>query len=493
MDSDHSAQTFSAPTSDAFALAHFGNADLGDRRLSRRLVKLASPMSNDPRQSIPDQMGHNWADLTGAYRFFSNPDVNSQAIQGPHRQLTRLACANRGVVLCVQDTTDLDYSSRKQTKNLGSIGDGHGRGILQHTALAVSTEGEVIGILAQTWHKRVERPAQETRRQRQARWTESSIWADTARAVGPAPEGCRFVQVGDRHSDVFGHMDECRRQGHGFVLRAMHDRYVDERMDRLWKKLQAQPSAGKRKVWVPAQRDRQGRVTRPAAEVELEVRVAAVQIPPPCNDPRTADAAPLEIWAVHVTEPNPPEGAKAIEWMLLSSEKTQTLEEAQQAVTWYSCRWVIEEWHKALKDGCRLEDSQLDDAGDIERLAAVLSVIAVRLVQLRDLAEAAREPQEGDGRLPPDEARAQDPGALQASVPWVYICIVAMLAKVAPQTLTPQTFWRTVARRGGWIGRKCDGRPGWLTVWRGWAKVRAMVEAAELLAAHPDWTPKRYV
>jgi hypothetical protein len=152
------------------------------------------------------------------------------------------------------------------------------------------------------------------------------------------------------------------------------------------------------------------------------VRYAALTLAPPRNDPRFAGHAPLPVWAVHVLEEQPPAGAEPVEWMLLTSEPVTNLEEAQRIVDWYTRRWVIEEWHKALKTGCRVEASQLDQAADLMRLAAVLSVVAVRLIQLRDLADP------GTPQRP--HPAADDPQALQDLVPALYILIVARLAQV---------------------------------------------------------------
>jgi hypothetical protein len=173
------------------------------------------------------------------------------------------------------------------------------------------------------------------------------------------------------------------------------------------------------------------------------------------------------MWAVYLREENPPAGVEAVEWMLLTSLETACLEQARTIIGYYLCRWVIEEWHRCLKEGCRAEQSQLDDALDIQRLTGVLAIVAVRLLQVRDLAE-------GDGPA------ADSPAALQAVVPEMFVGIVAALAQSSPGRLTPRTFWRTVAQRGGYLGRKNDPRPGWKVLWRGWNDIVQMVRGAEL-------------
>ena len=102
-----------------------------------------------------------------------------------------------------------------------------------------------------------------------------------------------------------------------------------------------------------------------------------------------------------------------------------------------------------------------------------MSVVAVRLVQLRDLADAERSPDTAD-----------DPRALARTTPPIWIAVVARLAGVDPADLTPRTFWQTVARRGGWLARKHDPRPGWKVIWRGYHHIATMVRGIELMQPH---------
>jgi len=437
----------------------------------KRLTKLAIDMAEAPNQSLPKQCG-TWGDLKAAYRLLSHPDVQPQQISTVHRQATRQQAARRPLVLCVQDTTDLDYTHRKAVRGLGKIGDGRGRGFRQHTALAVSEAGEVLGILHQQWFLAPEPPEGETRRQRQARWSEPDVWADAARAVGPWPSASRLIHVGDRHSDVFRFLCACRELGHGFLVRAMHDRYLADGGDRLWQRLRSQPVAALRPVRVRAQRTRGNTRKRPSRTTRVAVRYAPVELPPPVNDPRTAEQPSLQVWAVYAEELSPPPEQPPVEWMLLSSEPVQTARDAARCVERYQQRWRIEEWHRALKEGCRVERSQLDDVEDLQRLAALSGVVAVRMLQLRDLADAS---------CPQRDA----PAALQRAAPAMWIEVVSRLAGVSRDALTPRAFLLTIARRGGYLGRKHDARPGWKVLWRGWYDIARMVEGLELVRGPP--------
>ena len=192
---------------------HLGHESLRRGRSERsasfkRLLKVAESLTLHPRASIPKAAG-NWADAKAAYRLLNEPDVTPDALQGPHRRVVAARCAALPVVLCLQDASDLDYTFRNGTAGLGKIGDGKGRGLIQHTALAVDpAHGRAIGLLHQSWHKRVERDPTETAKERLGRCaratsgpTRSGPWAAAAAATAPMP--CRLIHVADSHGDCF--------------------------------------------------------------------------------------------------------------------------------------------------------------------------------------------------------------------------------------------------------------------------------------------------
>ncbi len=429
-------------------------------------------MAEAPDRSLPDQH-ENWGDIKAAYRFLNNPKVTPEGIQSTHRQQVRQLCSTYPVVLAVEDGSELDYTAHRSVEGLGFVGGGIGRGLLQHSTLAVTTEGHLLGILYQIWWKRVREPKDEKRRQRQARAKESDLWADSIRAVGSIGPNTRLIHVTDRGGDCYETMHAAYAAGQGFLIRAKHDRYVNDSTEHLWGFMERQAVAGIRIVQVPARPAKGKRPAQPARTARLAVRYAAIQVPPPRNDPRFKD--PLPAWAVYVIELDPPAGVEPVEWMLLTSEGVENLDQANTRVDWYTHRWLIEEWHMAEKTGCRLEASQLKTAEALERLAALTAVVAVRLIQLRELAQAATNP----GVAAPRSLRDQ-PAALRNLVPPDWILVVSHLAKCRPETLTPRLFWLTLARRGGFIGRKSDGPPGWRTIWKGWAEVVTLVQGIEI-------------
>ena len=444
-------------------------------------------MAGSPDRSLPKQT-EAWADLLACYRFLNNPKVTPAQIQQVHRVQVAEQCRRRSLVLSVQDTTELDFTYHSSVTGLGPIGNGGGQGLLQHSALAIDPDGDLIGVLHQVWKTRVAVPEGETRRRRLGRRRESDLWPETVRAVGSLGDHTRVVHVTDRGGDLFETMIACNHQHNvGFLIRAQHDRCVEGQSSKLWSWMSEQPIAGHRDVPIPPRGSGTG---NPGRVARVSVRFGRVRLDPPRKDPRFRE--PLEVWAVYAREECPPvdvEGidmVDGIEWMLLTSEVVENFDAACTRLDWYTLRWVIEEWHRAEKTGCRLEASQLTTAEGIKRLAALLAIVAVRLMQLRDLAQIATKAAADDPSLP-----ANQPQALQAAVPDTWLLLVAKLAKCDPLELTPRAFWLTIAKKGGFLGRKHDGQPGWITIWRGWYDIMLMVQGADLLA--PDGATKTYV
>lgn len=171
---------------------------------------------------------------------------------------------------------------------------------------------------------------------------------------------------------------------------------------------------------------------------------------------------PLEMWAIRVWEEQTPAGEEPLEWILLTSVPTTTLQQAWERVEWYEHRWVVEDYHQCLKTGCRLEKRQVQSAESLMRLLGLLSPLAVRLLQLRDLGR--REPERPANAV------------LDADV----LAIVAAQTGQVPAQMTAGTFWKAVAQMGGYLARRGDGPPGWKPLWKGWFRVQTLLEGVHL-------------
>jgi hypothetical protein len=205
---------------------------------------------------------------------------------------------------------------------------------------------------------------------------------------------------------------------------------------------------------------------QPPRRARIAVRVAEVTMTAPdytAPQYRRLRRRLLTQTVVEARELHPPAGVKQpVRWVLYTSHPVRTFADARRVLEWYETRWMIEEFHKCLKTGCRLEDRQYETAAALEAVAGMYSVLAVRLLQLKTVA-----------RADPDRPAAQ-------VVPraWLsFLRIVRPKAKLA----TIRDFVRELAKLGGFLGRKGDGEPGWQTLWRGFEQFQTLLAGAELV------------
>jgi hypothetical protein len=451
---------------DQWAQNEFGFAQLGDRRRTNRLVNIAGHLAASPGGTLP-QAFPDWAELKAAYRFFGQRGVSYERVVEPHVERTRAACRQPGEYLLLEDTTLLDYSHRGALADLGVVGDGGGRGFELHSALAVRVEawtleqrpaGVVVGLFDQQCRRPRPAPEGETRGERLCRPRKSQAWAAGFKTAGRPPAGSRWIYVADRESDFYEPLQICMLHGVDFVVRGLQDRRLADEAGHLPAALARAPVLGRTTVEVRA------RGGQPARTAIVEVRSTRVDLDGPWR-PGGWQAPLRDIGVVEVREVNAPAGVKEpLHWLLLTSLPCATWAEAQRVVGYYTARWWVEEYHKALKSGAGAEESQLERAERVEPLVAVLAVVAVRLLSTKMLA-----------RSRPDafEAAASFGPQLQA----------LLEKKVGPPKggWTNRNLLRSVARVGGFIGRKGDGEPGWQTIWRGWQRLMWMAEGVNLM------------
>ena len=441
----------------AWAAATFGAAALGDARRTRRAVAAAAAVAANPAAAPPAALGDPAA-LKATYRLLHEADVTVDALTAPARAQALAAARAAPAVLLVQDTTEVDYTAHRAAAGLGPIGNGGGRGYLLQSVLAVTPAGAVLGLAHLAPCLRVPAPRRGERcAERRDRPRESDAWARAAAAVGAPPAGATWGHVGDRGADVFAFLAACRAQAADFLVRAAQDRRAaaaDGTATRVLAAARALPPAGGvRALALPA------RPGQPARTAAVAVAWAALAIRPPA-DLRAGD--PIPAWVVRVWEPEPPEAAEPVEWVLVTSVPVAAVADAWERADWYARRWLAEEYHRCLKTGCRLEASQLRDRDALWRLAGLLAPVAVRLLQPREAARAA-----------PERPAAAVVGAEA-------VAVVAAKTGAPAAGMTAGTCWRLIARLGGHQGRTRDGDPGWQTLWRGWSHVQTLLEGVHL-------------
>jgi hypothetical protein len=440
-----------------FGVRHFGTAQLGDLRRTRRLVQLADEFCKRPQATLPSKCGSS-ANYQGLLGLLDSTQVTHAAVLAPHLQLTHDTITRRtdAVTLLVGDITELDYTSKASLKDqLGPIGNGGGFGFECFNLLAVDPQSRtVLGVANQILFRRRKRKMAKAKiAQLPAEKRQSGLWLRATRDQTATPPGVCVVRVFDREGDI----NEVLQAPGSYLIRSRTNRRIrqgfaaDAPLGKLHTFLRTLPEQGRRTVVVEPSPGRAGRTA------VCGVSYAPVQICWPQSDPKP----PSRAWGVRVWELAPPAGEEALEWLLLTNVPVESVAAAQQRIDWYECRWLSEEYHKALKTGVRIEAVQLTERERLEPLIGLLSVVALNLLWLRD---AARDPVSVD--RPAEEL--VDP----------LLVVLAQASStgvtVRGMRMTVGEFYHAVARLGGYLGNFNKRPPGWQTLWRGWSQLSGM-------------------
>jgi hypothetical protein len=184
----------------------------------------------------------------------------------------------------------------------------------------------------------------------------------------------QWVGLADREGDLYDLHDAVQigPPNRHAVLRAPPDRKW-EGHQKLWAFMAAQP-LGKEQRWeVPRRR---GQSARPAT---VPVRWAQILIQAPAVGCKKGWPS-LSLWAVWVRKPQPPAGVEPIEWRLGTDWPVTTWEQAWEKGPWYGRRWGIEEWPRALQNGCGVERREFKKAEHWQRVLALDLIIAWRVL-----------------------------------------------------------------------------------------------------------------
>jgi hypothetical protein len=420
----------------------FSNVNMKDARLQKRAVQIAQGCAEHPDKSLAERFD-DWAGLKAAYRFFNHPKASHQTLQKPHyREVLEKARWAEGLVLFIQDGSELLFNSHPWTHGLGPTADGAGNGLMFHSCLVAkyheSKETKILGLSYQEAWIRPEKKSVDSPK-------ESEVWLRTLEKSGRPQKN--WVSVGDRANDIYNFLHGANSKGWKWVVRARHDRKVEIEgaQERLFPWIRRQTAKSKSKLFVKAK----GKEF--SGEVELEITWTKARLLPP--DKKSSLTAE-EVTYIRVWCPEQPK----LEWLLITNLPVENEADAQKIVEIYRRRWLIEDYHKALKTGCRIEDNQLKQASRILALFGIVGVIATQLLAMRELC-----------RLSPTTR-------VEEAVPKCWIMLMEQRLRV--KLITVRDFWRCIARLGGFIGRKSDGEPGWQTIWKGYTRFKDMLWGA---------------
>lgn len=401
------------------------------------------------------RLGGTRAGEIAAHRFLSSPHVTVSGIVGALAERTRQASVGRRVVVA-QDTTEINFSGRGAgRRGLGPAGDGKARGFFIHPNVVMDLDEEaVLGLAgAQIWTR--EDGKVTARSGRAAQDKESARWLEGSRTAAAALVGCAAQVIGvcDREGDVWDHFVHAP-PGMELAVRSRHNRPLEDGRA-LFEALAGRPPLAATLVKVaprgPGDKGRTAKVVLRAGRVRIRRPGAA-----PSDDPKV-----LEIGFVEAIEHDPPQGAKPLAWRILTTLPVETADQAREVVSVYRLRWRIEEVFRALKrDGLALEETQMQDAPRLFRLAAMGLGAAVRIIQLVD----ARD---GAASRPMSDVLDQNLTGEVALLVSDREGATAKQKNPHPQGSLAWLSW-VVARYGGW---NCYGKPpGPKTMAYGWPR-----------------------
>ena len=455
-----------AALSSSWSREEFGSLDLGDSRLTERLMRVSEDLSGSPLSGIHAACG-DWASSKAAYRLFDNEKVSSTEILGAHFQQTVARMRAHARVFAIQDTTYLDYTAHPSTSGLGPIGTRAQKhyGFVKHTTLVVSESGLPLGCLTdKVWVR--DEGVVGSRKSKPLSEKESYKWIEAlGQTKSQAPAGVEVISIGDREADIYDFFVEAQESP--FVIRATQDRgVVSDESGTLKALMESQPVAGEITAEAPARGNQSARSAR------LNVHFTKTTLIPPYRS-QTASAEklpPVDVNAVWVVETHPPGEATPLEWLLLTNVEVSDFTDAVERISWYCLRWQIEVYFKVLKSGTKVQDCRLQTQDRLLRYIALMSVIAWRLYWMTWINRHA----------PTAECTC-----VLTTNEWQALYCVTHKTRTLPEKIPDVSqviVW--IAKLGGFLGRKSDGNPGVTVIWRGWQRLRDIADTFSIF--HDD-------
>ena len=444
----------------------FGDAALGDKRLTKRLELIAAQLSSSIGTSLAASCNGDEAALEGSYRFIRNNQFTAENIAEGGFLSTVRKSANRDVLLAIEDTTSLAFTHnvREQLGDLGGPKNAHSRGFIVHTSLMLDGETEeTLGLIDQNrWcrdaadrgkkHQRDNRPYDEK---------ESYKWEENSRVISERMGDLmpNVISVCDREADVYEYISYKIENNQRFIVRASNDRNVEDTKNSLFAQISEAKKIGEYCIEITQKGGRKAR----AATIILQAK--EITIMPPERKVKNG-LTPLTINVVFATEENCPKDVEPLQWILITTEDISSFANARKITRYYELRWRIEEFHKAWKSGAGAEEQRMQDANNLEKMVVLLAFIAVRLLQLKEGLEKEKiEPSE---KIPCTTMLSKEE--------WAMLWFSTYEHKALPKK--PESLkWAycAIAKLGGWVDSKRTGKASWATIWKGWFKLQERI------------------
>ena len=446
---------------------------LPDKRLNQRLIKIVEQATQQPSATIP-QASETGSDTKATYDFWKSERFDYIDIIEGHRQKTLQRAKKEELVLMIQDTSDFNFThhrSKTWDKGFGqTCSQNYVRGLKVHSSLMVSTQGVPLGISdLQIWtreptkkKKQAQKKIKKSIGQKESkRWLRGLVDAELA-----VSSNTKVVTITDREGDIYEMLAMPRNSNSHLLIRAKHNRRVENELKHLFPSLSASESVGEMEIVLPKTEKRMAR------KALVTIRYIQVKMMAPQNRVGKTKTESISVNAISVVEENPPDGEKGIEWRLLTTLPITNYDDVLTYIQWYTYRWRIERYHYVLKSGCRVEKLQLETAERIKKALATYAIVAWRLLWL--LYESRKNPD-----VSSELVLTQDE--------WQSLYCYIHKKNEPPNEAPPikmVIIW--IAKLGGFLGRKKDGEPGIKSLWRGLRRLFDIAQTWKLAKSSPD-------
>lgn len=426
------------------------DVEFGDKRLNERAATISAEFLRNPFVSPPKMMKSLKA-TKAFYRFMDSDKVSHEKLIATHVMKSKEKIAEHNVILAIQDSMTISLNRNYEIDGLYPVGgrkNNPAEGILIHNTISVipyTEYGIIDGLIHQIIHKR------KIKEERNKENNDSVLWTKSIEAVGNSPN-TMVIDVMDRGADILNVMNSSLEYNHEFIIRAKHNRCLDGKNDdHLFDFAKRLPVAGHTSLDIQANKGRKKRTAK------LAISFSKITLPQTGTDESKINCSIL-----HILETNCVDNQEPLEWFILTSLDVRTLEDALKIAKYYSFRWIIEEYHKCMKTGFRLEQTQLKKLQRIENLLGFIAVSSVKLLQIRDI------------------VRNNPTADAQEYVEKEDINIVRAYYKIKKKEMNIDQFLRNIAQMGGFLNRKSDGNPGWQSIWEGWKFFLGLKEGVKL-------------
>lgn len=442
-------------------------ANFGDKRLNKRYGSIINEMLLSPTNTIPTTF-RSWSETLAAYRFYNHDKVNPEQILSPHANATLERIKSEKIVLIPQDTTEIDFTGRKELSGMGYLSDESGKGFYLHPSIAFTPERLCLGVVDMQHWIRKEIGTRNKRKRRPIEEKETYCWLkgyEAANKIALMAPDTVVVSISDREGDIYEVLEKLPSEVNKayWLVRCQHDRAtLDEKTNKFTLHLKDQVSKtdpiGNIEFIMPAgtsYRNCKKRHTRKARTVKQEIRVCSVLLRPPARKDKHFES--IKVQVIHCRETDAPEGEKPIEWFLITSVPIDSANKVIEVVNWYLCRWLIEMYIKILKSGCKIEELRFESYEATINCIAFYMIVAWRVFYLTML-----------GRTCPDI----DCTMVFEENEWKAVYVTATKKKPPEKPPKLGEIILMIAKFGGFLGRKSDGFPGVKVMWIGLQRMK---------------------